>query len=253
MQEKRQFKTEGLIIKEQTVGESDRLVTVLTKDEGVIRAFARRAKNIKDSKSSATQLLCYSRLTIYRGKDKYIISDAFPQEVFFDLRTDIARLALAQYFCELVYEIIPEGVNAEEYLRVTLNSLHFLAKNKRPELLLKSITELRLLTIAGYMPNLVCCADCGEYEAPEMYFLVNSGTIYCGNCFKKTDEPYAVLHGASLRAMRHIIYSDVEKLYSFSVSNEAQKELANACEAYTLSVLQRRPKTLDFYASLSDL
>ena len=38
-----QVKTQGLIIREQPVGESDRLVTVLTKDEGVVRAFARRA------------------------------------------------------------------------------------------------------------------------------------------------------------------------------------------------------------------
>ena len=53
--------TQGLIIREQVVGESDRLVTVLTRDEGVVRAFARRAKNLKDSKNAATGLLCYSR------------------------------------------------------------------------------------------------------------------------------------------------------------------------------------------------
>ena len=61
-----QVKTQGLIIREQTVGESDRLVTVLTRDAGVVRAFARRAKNLKDSKSAATQLLCYSRLSIFK-------------------------------------------------------------------------------------------------------------------------------------------------------------------------------------------
>ena len=65
-----QVKTQGLIIREQTVGESDRLVTVLTRDAGVVRAFARRAKNLKDSKSAATQLLCYSRLSIFKGREK---------------------------------------------------------------------------------------------------------------------------------------------------------------------------------------
>ena len=70
-----QIKTQGLIIKEQTIGESDRLVTVLTRDNGVLRAFARRAKNLKDSKSAATQLLCYSRLSVFKGRDKYIIDE----------------------------------------------------------------------------------------------------------------------------------------------------------------------------------
>ena len=64
-----QVKTQGLIIREQTIGESDRLVTVLTRDEGVVRAFARRAKNLKDSKNSATGLLCYSRLNLYKGRE----------------------------------------------------------------------------------------------------------------------------------------------------------------------------------------
>ena len=98
-----QVKTQGLIIREQTVGESDRLVTVLTRDAGVVRAFARRAKNLKDSKSAATQLLCYSRLSIFKGREKYMIDDAEPMEVFFGLRRDIAALSLAQYFCELAY------------------------------------------------------------------------------------------------------------------------------------------------------
>lgn len=39
-----QVKTQGLIIREQTVGESDRLVTVLTRDAGVVRAFAAAPK-----------------------------------------------------------------------------------------------------------------------------------------------------------------------------------------------------------------
>lgn len=245
-----QFKTEGLVIKEQVVGESDRLVTLLTKDEGVIRAFARKAKSLKDSKNAGTQLLCFSKFTIYKGKDKYIVSDAFPQEVFFDLRNDILNLSLAQYFCELAYELVPEGVDAAEYLRVILNSLHFLAKGMRPPLLLKSITEMRLLSIAGYMPNLVCCENCGVYEAPKMYFLINSGKIYCDKCFENTGQPYAELGPSALHAMRHIIYSDIEKLYSFSISDEAQQELDAACEAYIVATLQKRPKTLEFYLSL---
>ena len=83
------FSTEGIIIKEQTVGESDRLVTILTRNEGVIRAFARKAKSLKDNKNSATGLLCYSRLSIYKGREKYIIDSASPIEVFFGLRSDI--------------------------------------------------------------------------------------------------------------------------------------------------------------------
>ena len=137
-----QIKTQGIIIREQVIGESDRLITALTQDEGVVRAFARRAKNLKDSKNSATGLLCYSRLNLYKGREKYIVNDAFPIEVFFGLRQDIVRLALAQYFCSLAAELVPEGVEAGEYLRLVLNALHFLSEGTRSPELLKPIVEL---------------------------------------------------------------------------------------------------------------
>ncbi len=245
-----QIKTQGLIIREQAVGESDRIVTVLTRDEGMVRAFARRAKNLKDAKNSATGLLCYSRLNLYKGREKYIINDAFPIEVFFGLREDIVRLALAQYFCALAYEVVPEGVEAEAYLRLVLNALHFLSKGTKPPELLKPIVELRMLSLAGYMPDLVCCAECGKYEDDRMYFKVNRGTVYCQDCYLNNGDPCVVLSKAALTAMRHIIYSDFEKIFSFSVSPGAQRELSAAAEAYTVSVLQKRLKTLDFYNSL---
>ena len=245
-----QRKTQGLVIKEQAVGESDRLVTVLTKDEGVVRAFARRAKQLKDSKNASTGLLCYSRFTLSKGKSAYNISEAFPIEVFFDLRKDITRLALAQYFCQLAVEVVPEGVEAGEYLRLVLNALHFLCKGSRPQAVLKAIVELRMLSEAGYMPNVAYCAHCGAYESPRMYFKINRGELYCQECYIDNGDPCAPLSPAALTAMRHIVFADFEKIFSFTVSPGAQQELAAAAEAYTMQILQKRPKTLDFYYSL---
>lgn len=245
-----QVKTQGLIIREQAIGESDRLVTILTGDEGVVRAFARRAKNLKDSKNSATGLLCYSKLNLYKGKERYIVNDAFPIEAFFGLREDVVRLALAQYFCSLAFEVVPEAMEAHEYLRLVLNALHFLSSGKKSPELLKPIVELRMLSVAGYMPDLVCCAQCGAYEAERMYFKVNRGELYCADCFINNGDPTVALSGAALHAMRHIIYSDFEKIFSFDLKGGALSELTAAAESYTVHVLQKRPKTLDFYNSL---
>lgn len=247
-----QVKTEGLIIKEQTVGESDRLVTVLTRDSGVLRAFARRAKSLKDSKSAATQLLCYSCLSVFKGREKYIIDDAEPIEVFFDLRRDIGALALAQYFCELSYLLVPEDTDSEEYLRLVLNSLHFLSKGTRPKRMLQAVTELRMLAIAGYMPDLVACADCAAYESDPMYFMPDSGIIRCKDCFQGTNEPYIALPPGVLMAMRHIVFSDFKKLYAFSLPEGALKVLTAATESYMVRTLHNVPRTLDFYKTFLD-
>ena len=76
--------TDALIIRENNnIGEADRFVTALTRDFGVVRASARGARNIKSRNASATQLLSYSRLTLYRGREKYIIDDVEPIRIFF--------------------------------------------------------------------------------------------------------------------------------------------------------------------------
>lgn len=239
---------EGLVIREKSVGESDRLITVLTRHQGILRAFARQANRIRSGKLSATQLFSYSRFTIFMGRDTYIIDDAQPIEVFFDLRKDIERLSLAQYFCELADVLAPQGEDAEEYLRLMLNALHFLSKDLRPAAVLKAIVEMRMLSLAGYMPDLVCCADCGKYEADVMYFFPCGGSIRCGDCYVPDDSvPHAALGRGALAGFRHIVYSDFEKLFSFNLSGESAKELSSAAERYVLCTLERGFKTLDFY------
>ncbi len=244
------IKTDGLIIREQTVGESDRLVSILTRSDGVIKAFARHAKNPKDSKASSTALLCYSDFTIRPGKNYCYIDYAKPKEVFFGLRNDIESLSLAQYFCELALEFVPEQTNSDEFLRLMLNSLYFLSKGTKPKMQIKAITEMRMLSLAGYMPNIIGCKECGEYEKEKMYFLPLEGTIVCSDCYKG-ERPYVVLNKTSLHVIRHICYSEFEKIYSFAVPDEALAQAAVACESYTVNTLGHTMKTLDFYKSIA--
>ena len=71
-----------------------------------------------------------------------------------------------------------------ELLRLLLNTLHLLCKGTKPLVQIKAVFELRALSISGYMPNILACANCGTYETPVMYFDVDGGCIYCENCPK---------------------------------------------------------------------
>ena len=104
---------------------------------------------------------------------------------FFDLRRDIERLALAQYFCELARSLAPQEAPAGDFLRLLLNSFHFLSKGTRPPLLLKAVVEMRMLSFAGYMPDLVGCCGCGCYEADPMLFYPREGAICCPECARE--------------------------------------------------------------------
>ncbi len=241
--------TDGLILKEQNIGEKDKLVTVLTRHNGLVRAFVRGAKSVNNRKNSSTGMFCFSKLCLYKTKESYIIDEAEPIELFFELRNDLEKLALAQYFSELIITLVQEDEPAEDYLRLILNSLHFLAKGKMPTEQVKAITELRLMCIAGYMPNLVACDRCGEYETDTMYFDVEDGLLYCENCM--SNSMLYPLDIGLIKALRHIAFSDFEKIYSFKMDESALPDLSYITEKYLLSKLQRNFKTLEFYKEIT--
>lgn len=247
------FTTDGLIIKETHVGESDRVVKVLTRDKGVISAFVTGARKPKSRNSTATALLSYSSLLITKTKEHYRITESEVQSVFFGLRSDIERLSLAQYICELCLFLVPEEADgSEDFLRLVLNSLSFLEKGKMDIYLLKAITELRLMTVAGFMPDLVGCSGCGSDKEKVMFLNLTGGDIICDRCRRALAQQgnFVELDRTTFTAMRHIVYSDFNKLYAFSVPDAAAKYLSFVTERFLLAQTEHRFKTLDFFHSL---
>ncbi|MGN0468739.1 MAG: DNA repair protein RecO [Acutalibacteraceae bacterium] len=245
------IKTDGLVIREQAIGEQDRIVTVLTRKKGVIRAFANGVRSPKNKNVSATGLLCYSDFSIDKtAKGAYIIREALAKEVFFSLREDIIRLSLAQYFAEIAGELSPREEDAGEFLRLVLNSIYLISKGKKNLGVIKAATELRLLSISGYMPSVVACDSCGCYESQKMYFSTFTGKLWCENCVPQ--ENAVTVSISVVAAIRHICFSDAEKIYSFNLPKDTLKALCAVSEKYLKSVTMRNYKTLDFYKMMTE-
>ena len=242
------IQTPGLIIKETNIGENDKLLVILTKDYGIVRAFADGVRRMKNKNSAATSLLCYSNFTLYQNKDTYKVSDSSPIELFFDLRYHLEELALAQYFCDIALKLTPEDYEPTEILRLLLNSLYFLTKQSKPLYIIKGVTELKLISLAGFMPNLTGCAVCGDEEG--FRFSFSEGCLFCLECGKDVKDT-TVLNPTVLAAMRHIIYSDFEKIYSFEIPKQDGAILSSITEKYVSVQSEHHFKTLDFYKSLA--
>ena len=237
--------TEGLILREYpNIAENDRFVAILTKDRGLLRASARGAKKLHSRLGAGTQLLCYARLHLIPGRDKYIVEDARPIEVFFSLRQAVEKLALAQYFCELALHMTPTDAPAEEHLRLLLNGLHYLAGGSREPLLVKAVVEGRLLCLEGYTPELTGCCRCGKEEG-NLWFSPLEGTLFCEACARPGDG-LPVTPGM-LAALRHVLYGSFERCFAFSLPPQELERLAQLTERFLLAQTARRYPTLEFY------
>lgn len=242
--------TLGIVIKEKTV-ESDRILTLLTQDYGVLTAYARGAQKLRGRLTSSTELLCLSRFVLFKNRDRYTVDAADSDRSFFGIRQDIEKLSLAAYFSQLTQRLAPAEEPAGEYLRLLLNCLHLLEKGGRSQLFLKAVFELRILTMAGFMPDLVGCRDCGAFEKAPMAFLPESGELLCPDCPPtKADGPRYLLPPGVLAAMRHILYSEMGSLFAFTLSPEGLIRLGEVCERYLRIQLDMPLPTLEFYHSL---
>lgn len=243
------FTTQGLVIGEMNVGENDRLVTLLTKEYGILKAYVPGAKSIKSKRSSASSLLTYSNFVISRKGEIYRITEASAISSFFTAGLDVEVISLAQYFCQLASVFVERMSPNEEFLRLILNSLHFITKAKRYPPLIKAITEFRIAAISGYRPNLLACEECGKFEDDIMFFDIKNGALKCKECTENF-EGLTPLDRTTLSALRHISFSEFGKLYSFEIPKKNADTLSKITERYLTLQTDYRFSTLDFYNSI---
>ena len=141
-----QLSTDAVVIREKKLAEHDRLLTLLTRDKGVLTAYARGAGRLRGSLLASTEFLCYSHFQLFQNRDRTSVDRAESEMVFFRVRQDLGKLSLATYFCQLCCELVPELDCDEGYLRLLLNSLFQLERDKMPPQLLKPLFELRCLS-----------------------------------------------------------------------------------------------------------
>ena len=206
---------------------------------------------MKGSMAGATELLCYSHFVLFQNRERCFADKAEANTLFFGIRGDLEKLTLATYFAQLCCELIPENEPAVEELRLMLNTLYCLERDKLPPLQLKAILELRLLTLTGYMPDLIACRACsGLPEDGVVLFDPSGGSICCPGCAPSGAVGLLPLPPGVFAAMRHIIYCDFEKLFQFQLGEENLPVLAHAVEQYLLCQVERILPALNFYKTI---
>lgn len=231
------MQSEALVLRAAALKENDRLITVLTKEQGLLRAFANGARKPRSPLHGATQPFAYGRLECSRRRDTYTVTDAQAEGVFFHgLAADVTRLALANYFAALCIELAPREEPAPEQLRLLLNALHFLSAGLRPQPLLKAAVELRLLCLAGYMPDL---------DGPGDYLDLRRGVMTSA-----AGQHCTRLSPALREAMHFLCTAPLERVFRLALPEDAMQALSFAAQGYLLCQTNKRFDELTYYHNL---
>ena len=250
----------GLIIRTVDIKETDRLVTIFTEENGAMTALARGARSLKSRKLAATMQFCYGRYVLYKQGDKFWVKEAELLENFFDIRQSIEGLALANYICEVLSDVTVAEAE-KDLLRLSLNSLYAISKGLHSVEKIKAAFEIRAVSILGFMPGVLTCHQCDE-RGGDFFFDIMGGIIECRACYERREigriehaDPHethiiCILSEGAKTALGYCIYSPIERIFSFNISEADMRLFSRAAEEYILNQLGHSFKSLDFYKSV---
>ncbi len=232
----------GIVLSSSDVGEFDKRLVILTKEDGKITAFAKGARRPNNPLVAACMPFSFGIFDAYEGRHSYHISRADIKNSFQGIVLDYDRVCLGSYFLEAAEYLSVEGGDEKARLALLYQSLRALESGRFSHVLLRDIYELRSWVIDGEYPNVFSCIRCGGRSDLRVFSVKHHG-VFCVNCMS---EGGVSISQSALYAMQYIVSSPLEKLYTFVLNSETEEELTRILSSYRLNYRSHKYKSEDF-------
>lgn len=244
------YKTEGIVLHRNELGEADRIITYYTRDYGKVRAVAKGVRRSKSSQAGPTQLFTYADLIIYRGKSLDRLSQVYTKETFNKIKEELVRMAYGTYILDLVKAITVEDDPNEAMFVLLLKTLYLLSEVNDLEFITR-IFELRTMSLMGFKPHLNSCQFCSTVLSHgKIKFHPGSGGLVCDECTSKAQGRIIEMSRGTLEIMKRFLDFNYQQLMKLKLPDYARQELEVVMEPFIQYHLDRKLKSLDFLKSI---
>ncbi|MGH3871397.1 MAG: DNA repair protein RecO [Pseudonocardiaceae bacterium] len=177
------YRDTGVVLRVQKLGEADRIVTLLTRRHGRVRAVAKGVRRTSSRFGARLEPFGHVDVQFYSGRTLDVVTQVETVDGFgCRLVGDYGRYTTGCAVLETAERLA--GAEGEPVLRLYLlvvGALRALADGpRRPSLVLDAFL-LRAMVTAGWAPALTECARCGA-PGPHRAFSVPAGGVVCPGC-----------------------------------------------------------------------
>ena len=177
------YKTEAVVLRSIRFGEADRVLHLYTQDRGRVGAMAKGVRRVRSRLGGRLEPLSRVRLVLHEGRGELCtVSQADTVLAHAALRERRASLERASQACEAVLRLLDSSEPNRPAYNLLCNELSLL--DAHPELATQAQAlafRLKLLLAAGFAPELVSCATCGDAEHLGA-FSPSAGGVVCAGC-----------------------------------------------------------------------
>ena len=180
----------GMVIKQEPIGEFDRRVVILTKEKGKISVFAKGARRQNSTLAACSNPFAFGRFTLFIGRNSYSLREAYIDNYFENMRSDIKMAYFGMYFLEIADYYSRENIDDVDMLRLLYQGVRVLESPVDSLKFVKAVFEIKAIQINGELPPI--------------------------------DETKH--HPSVVKAVRFISESPVNKAFSFKLSEDCENE-----------------------------
>jgi DNA repair protein RecO (recombination protein O) len=169
------YRDEGIVLRTHKLGEADRIVSVLTRRHGKVRAVAKGVRKTKSRFGARLEPPTHVQLQLYEGRSELqIIDQAETMDHFRAIRDDLDRLTRAVSMLEAADQLGLEGEPNPQLFQMLLGALRALAGHSGP--LVVPGFFLKVLALEGFRPVVDRCIECGRTDDLVAFDLDSGGT-----------------------------------------------------------------------------
>ncbi|MBE0447787.1 MAG: DNA repair protein RecO [Actinobacteria bacterium] len=243
------YKSKGVVLKTQKLGESDRIITILTGNCGKVNAVAKGIRKTKSKFGSRLEPFTHVDLVLYKGRNLDIITQAEIIGSFSEIRDSFDRITYGSAMLDLVNKISVEGERDTALYNLLLKSLKVVSQTKKNFRLLLIAFDIKLMAVSGYMPKLEQCVICGKKSGIKMRFSFEQGGIVCEGCYS-LDKNSIVITSAAVEMLLRLMRLPLNDVVDLDIIALLEDELHLLMRDYVTYYIQARLKSRECLSQL---
>jgi DNA repair protein RecO (recombination protein O) len=212
----------------------------------VVRAVARGARRLKSRFGAGLEPYTLLALSFYEkeGRELHSVRDAEILRSYFHLSRSAETMKALAYMGELVLEFAPPHEPNEKLFRMVNACLEALARSPADIAAITRYFEVWLLKLAGFLPNIRSCADCGKrLEGEKVVYLNVDSRARCRACSNGQGTPLSEEAHAQVEATQRLSPYDFAQSIRAAKSEASQAEVEQLMRRLIERILERELRT----------
>ena len=232
------YRDEAIVLRTHKLGEADRIVTMLSRQHGQIRAVAKGVRRTASKFGSRLEPFMAVDIQLFEGRTLDTVSQvetigAYGREIM----ADYASYTAAHAMVEVAERLTADVGSTQQYL-LLMGALRSLSRAEHdPGLTLDSYL-LRALALSGWAPNFDNCVSCGK-PGPHSGFVMQTGGVVCSDC---RPPGAATLDEESVQLLGALLSGDWD--YAEAASARAKANASGIVAAYSQWHIERGLRSL---------